>query len=82
MKLTYQHNPFGPAVTCIDSSEYDGAPDAGAQLVGEGDTEEAARDDFMDQWMERESARDVKRAVDHVKVWDGVLEQIFQREMK
>jgi hypothetical protein len=55
MKLQITSNPFGPKFTCIDSDEYDGAPDAGPQLVGQGDTEEEAKEDFYDQRLERQA---------------------------
>jgi hypothetical protein len=80
MKLRVTPNDFGPAFSCIDDNEYDGAPDAGPQLVGEGNTEEAAKQDFMDQWMERESDRDCKRAVQNMKVIDGFLDSLFGRK--
>lgn len=77
MKLTYQWNAFGPKCSCVDSNEYDGAEDAGPQLVGQGDTEEEARADFMDQWLERECARDLKNAVSFAKSWDAMMGKIF-----
>jgi hypothetical protein len=82
MKLTYQWNDFGPKCSCVDSDEYDGAPDAGPQLVGQGDTEAEALADFHEQRLEREAKRDCKRAIDTYKVWDEVLEKLFRREFK
>ncbi len=69
-------NPFGPKFTCIDDNEYDGAPDAGPQLIGLGETQEEARADFMDQWVTRESERDLKNAVEAGKVWDDMMRKL------
>lgn len=77
MKLCYQHNAFGPKVHCIDENEYAGAPDAGPQLIGQGDTEENARADFMDRWIEREATRDMKNAVNFAKSWDSMIEKLL-----
>ena len=77
MKLHITANAFGPKFTCIDD-DYDGAPDAGLQLVGEGNTEQEAKDDYMRQWMEREADRDCKRAVQNMKVLDGMLDSLFK----
>lgn len=76
MKLRYQHNAFGPKVHCIDESEYDGAPDAGPQLVGQGDTQEEARRDFFEQWLNREALRDIKRGVSAMQSWDNIIRQV------
>jgi len=73
MKLSYQHNDFGPKVTCVDDNEYDGAEDAGTQLIGTGDTEEAAKKDFMDQWVARECDRDIHNAVEVGQSWDRLI---------
>lgn len=59
-----------------DEETYDGAEDS-HPIVGWGPTEEAAKADFMDRWMERECERDVSRAVQFAKVWDGFLNKIF-----
>lgn len=77
MKLRITAHEFGPQFSCIDDNEYDGAPDAGPQLVGQGDTEEAARKNFMEQWIERECARDLKNAVEFGKSWDAMLSALF-----
>lgn len=77
MKLRITPNDFGPKFSCIDSDEYDDATDAGPQLVGHGDTEEEAKEDFFDQRLERESKRDCRRAVDNVKVVDAMLNKLF-----
>lgn len=60
-----------------DANEYDGAPDAGPQLVGFGKTEEDAKADFMDQRMEREARRDAERAIKQAHVWDQVMTKLF-----
>lgn len=77
MKLRYQHNAFGPKVHCIDENEYDGTADVGPQLIGEGDTQEEARRDFMDQWLERESTRDIKNAISAAQSWDSMMSKLF-----
>jgi hypothetical protein len=77
MKLHITPNEFGPKFTCIDD-DYDGAPDAGRQLIGEGSTEQEAKDDYTRQWMEREADRDCKRAVQNMKVFDGMLDSLFK----
>lgn len=64
---------------CINDDEYDGAPDAGPQMIGYGPTAEAAKADFMDKWMERESERDCARAVKFAKTFDGILNKLFGR---
>jgi hypothetical protein len=71
--------PDAERYATYNESEYDGAPDAGAQMIGYGPTEADARADFMDLWLERESERDVKRAVQLAKVWDGFLDRLFSR---
>ncbi len=76
MKLSYQHNAFGPKVTCVDDGEYDGAEDAGPQLIGQGDTQEDARRDFMDKWLAREAERDLKSAAEAGKVWDSMIRKL------
>jgi hypothetical protein len=61
VKLSTEFRSLAPDAerwACINDDEYDGAPDAGAQMVGYGPTEQPAKDDFMDQWMEREAERD------------------------
>lgn len=80
MKLRYQHNAFGPKVYCIDESEFDGATDAVRQLIGQGDTEEEARRDFMDKWLERESTRDVTNAVSAAQSWDSMIAKMLGRQ--
>lgn len=80
MKLRVSPNDFGSKYSCVDDNEYDGAPDAGPQLVGQGDTEEAAKQDFMDQWMERQADRDCRAALKHVKVIDKFLDSLFGRK--
>jgi hypothetical protein len=77
MKLRIEELPLGFGFRCIDDNTYDGAPDAGPQMVGEGMTAEAARQDFWDQWLERESERDVNRALKQMKVWDSFFDQII-----
>lgn len=77
MKLSIEELPLGFGFRCYNDNEYDGAPDAGAQMVGEGKTAEEAKADFMDQWMERESERDVSGALKQMRVWDAFLEQMF-----
>ena len=69
--------PDAERYAVYDADEYDGAPDAGAQLVGYGATPEEAKADFMDKRLERESERDVNRAIRHAKVWDSFLERLF-----
>jgi hypothetical protein len=69
--------PDAERYATYDLSEYDGAPDAGPQLVGVGPTPEAARQDFWEQYVDRESERDVNRALKQMKVWDSFLDQII-----
>jgi len=59
-----------------DENTYDGAEDS-HPIVGWGPTEEAAKADFMDQWMEQEAERDMKSAMRQMRVWDSFLGQIF-----
>lgn len=68
---------YDNSYAAYDENEYDGAPDAGPQLVGFGKTEEEAKADFMDQRMEREAERDCKRAIAQAKVWDQVMTKLF-----
>jgi hypothetical protein len=77
MKLRIEELPLGFGYRCINDSEYDGAEDAGPQMVGEGKTAEEAKADFMDQWLERESERDVSGALKQMRVWDSFLERLF-----
>jgi hypothetical protein len=77
MKLRIEELPLGFGFRCINDNEYDGAEDAGPQMVGEGKTAEEAKADFMDQWMEREAERDMKAAVRQMRVWDSFLDQMF-----
>lgn len=42
--------------TVIDDDTYDGAPDAGPQLMGSGPTETLAIEDFWEQWNEKQAA--------------------------
>ena len=77
MKLRIEELPMGFGFRCINDDEYDGAEDAGPQMVGEGNTADEARADFLDQWMERECERDCKAAVKRAEVWDSVFRQIF-----
>ena len=77
MKLRIEELPLGFGFRCIDDNTYDGAPDAGPQMVGEGKTPEAAKMDFWDQWMERECDRDMKAAMKRADVLDSVIQQLF-----
>ena len=79
MKLSIEELPLGFGFRCINDDEYDGAEDAGPQMIGEGKTAEEAKADFMDQWLEREAERDTTRALNHMKVWDSFLEQMLGR---
>ncbi len=79
MKLRIEELPLGFGFRCLDDDTYDGAPDAGPQMVGEGETAEEARQDFWEQWIERESEREVNAAVKQMKVWDAFFEQIVRR---
>lgn len=63
-----------------NSDEFDGAPDAGPQMVGYGKTAEEAKAEFMDLWLEREAERDMKAALARAKVWDGMLDTLFGRK--
>jgi hypothetical protein len=76
MKLSIELQ-YDNSYACIDTNEYDGAPDAGPQLIGRGKTEEEARADFFEQRMEREADRDMKRAQSQMKVWDDILGKLF-----
>lgn len=78
MKLRTIHHPLGFQV--IDDNEFDGASDAGPQLVGEGSTPDAARRDFMDKWLEREVARDCQRGVGFAQSWDSMIGKLFGRQ--
>jgi hypothetical protein len=80
MKLSIEELPLGFGFRCINYDEYDGAEDAGPQMIGEGKTAEEAKADFMDQWMERESERDMQGALKQMRVWDSFMEQIFGRK--
>lgn len=62
-------NPFGPKFSCVDEDD--------TKLVGQGDTEQAARDDFMEQWLQREVDRDIDNAVAHAKSWDTMIRKLF-----
>jgi hypothetical protein len=78
LRITFDYlAPLAERYTVIDDSEYDGAPDAGAQLVGNGATEEAAKADFMDQWLEREAERDLKNAAKHMQFWDSFFSKLL-----
>lgn len=80
MKLVSEFRYLAPDAerwACYNSDEYDGAPDAGAQMVGYGPTEEAAKADFMDQWLEREADRDMKNAAKHAAHWDAFFEKLL-----
>ena len=79
MKLYTEELPLGFGFRCYNEDEFDGAEDAGPQMVGEGKTAEEAKADFMDQWLERESERGTTRALTHMKVWDSFLEQTLGR---
>ena len=48
----------------IDLHDYDGAPDAGPQCVGEGKTKDEAIADLMRQFEEREEERAARRNPD------------------
>lgn len=45
--------PYDNSYCCVDEN-YDGAPDAGPQIVGNGDTEEEAIEDYFEQLNEME----------------------------
>lgn len=80
MKLSIDFRYLAPdseRYVCINEDEYDGAPDAGPQMVGYGPTEEAAKADFMDQWLEREADRDIKQAAKHATYWDAFFERLL-----
>lgn len=63
---------------CVyDSDVYDGAPDAGPQMVGWGKTEDEAKADFREQWVLRESERDCNRAIENMKVFDDMFSKVF-----
>lgn len=73
MKLRYQYNAFGPKVQCIDESEYDGSPES---LMGQGDTEEEAKRDFWQLWLNREAMRDIKRGAPASQSWDSMMRRL------
>ena len=77
MKIVTQVSPFGLGYSVYDADEYDGAEDAGPQLVGNGDTAAEALEDFHEQRLEREAERDCKRAISQGKVWDSFLCRLF-----
>lgn len=64
---------------CYDADQYDGAPDAGPQDVGYGNTEEESRIAFYEGRAEREATRDCNRAIANTKVIDGMLGKLFDR---
>jgi len=85
MKIRTEHvYPPIPSRTsdwcAYDEDSYDGAEDAGPQLVGWGPTEEIALEDLRDQIMERECERDMKRALAMGKVWDSLFEQLLGKQ--
>jgi hypothetical protein len=47
--------------------------ETGPQLVGFGDADQDAKDDIMDQRLEREAHRDCQRAIDNAKVVGSML---------
>ena len=47
--------------------------------VGYGATEEEAKADFMEQWEEREDARDATRPIDTMDLPAAVLAKLFER---
>jgi hypothetical protein len=69
MKLRICPQAFGPKFTCIDESEHSG-------LIGQGDTEQEARRDFWDQWLNRESLRDMQRAKSSMDSWDQMMRKL------
>ncbi len=71
MKLRIVPNETGPKFTCVDES----APDA--ELIGHGDTEQAAKDDFLDKWVDRECRRDLKNALSYAQSWDSMIAKLF-----
>lgn len=79
VKLRVEELPLGFGFRAINDNEYDGAEDAGPQMVGEGKTEAEAREDFWQQWLEREAERDTKRAIAQAKHWDSFFERLLGR---
>lgn len=56
--------PDSERYVTIDDDRYDGAEDAGHQLVGRGATEEASRRDYFDQLVEEGFPREERRDAD------------------
>ena len=56
VKVVYCHPPIpdrSSDYAAYDDDTYDGAPDAGPQIVGWGATEQAAIAEFWEQWNEK-----------------------------
>ena len=70
MKLRISHNGF--EWTCIDDATYGGPGD----IIGTGNTQEEAKRDFWEQWLNREAMRDIKRAKSAMESWDGMLRKL------
>ena len=62
-------NPFGPKFACTDEED--------PSVTGTGDTAEAAKDDFMEQWLQREVNRDIDNALTHAQSWDVMIRKLF-----
>ena len=70
MKLRTNNNGF--EWTCIDDDTYSGPGD----LIGTGATEQAAKDDFFEQWISRQVDNDIRNARPAVESWDAMLQQL------
>jgi len=58
--------------TCIDDETYSGPGD----LIGTGATEQAAKDDFFEQWIGRQVDNDIRNALPAMESWDAMLRQL------
>jgi hypothetical protein len=62
-------NPFGPKFACTDEED--------PSVTGTGDTAEAAKDDFMDRFLQREVSRDIANGIAHAQSWDAMIRKLF-----
>ncbi len=69
MNLQITRNKTSPKFTCVDA--------AAPGLVGHGDTEQAAKDDFLDKWVDQECRRDLVNAVSYAQSWDAMMEKLI-----
>ena len=58
--------------TCVDDETYSGPGD----LIGTGKTEQAAKDDFFEQWISRQVENDIHNNKTALQSWDAMLQQL------